>query len=699
MKKTFAEHNRLFLLAIVLFIAGVALVWFVLMPGTRAGVSNGVFGSEIKLTDGLNKIELNAGMQVFADPEGTLTYEQVRAPEAGADFTPASGRSAFGLEGKAFWIRATIANETPSERWVLRLSNAVIDTVELHVDDGTQDSTSGNALADERLKDHYWAYAVTLPTDRPVTLYLRATTEGSMILPLELMRLSDYNDKLRTEYVLFGLYYGFVLLMAAYIFSMFIFMRNIAYFYYSLYIVCFALSQLFWNGLPQEMLGEGNGLIRALLRTFDSYEGIFLFFFILCLWFVQFFLAKVLQLNVYAPPMRYATIIVQWASPLAIVALLFHWPWFSAIAIWYEFVVMLSLVSSITVSVVRGNIAARYVVLGMIAVIGLDLPSILYTFSLLDYNILTHYGYQLGSVAEFIVLASALSYQTKQIQKDKDNAQRQMIANQAKLVRTLERWNEELETTVRERTEKLVQAQKKRNELLQNISHDVRSPLTVVQGGIRAMMLGIQVHPGEQNKHLENLYEKVRYITRFIDDLFQLSLDERNEVASYESMEAISIRSWIEREFALLEELVTIAGLQCETDIRGGADAVMMVDQHGMRRVLSNLVHNACKYSLPNTRVALEATIEAGGVRISVRDEGEGIGAENLGDIFERAHRGAQTDPSTGSGLGLAIAKEIVAQHGGTITATSELGKGSEFVVELPVKGNRYTEAKNLSLR
>lgn len=685
MRKTFAERNRLFFLSILLFVAGVALVWYIFMPRERSPSPGSVSGSGIRLTDGMEKVSLNSGMHVLSDPGGSLTYAQVQASPAKEQFVSASGRTAFGLDGNTYWIRATITNGASTDRWVLRLSNPIVDTVALYAD-GQRLRTDEISGAVERLADHYWAYQLVLPVDRPVTLYLRATTEGSMILPIELMSSSAYYDKLRTEYMLFGLYYGFVLLMAAYIFSMYIFMRSIAYLYYSLYIVFFALSQLFWNGLPQEMLGEQSGIIRLLLRIFDSYEGIFLFFFILCLWFVQFFLEKVLQLNVYAPQLRYAAQVLQWVSPIVVLALLFHWPGFSTIAIWFEFVVFLFMITAIFVSVFRGNIAARYVVLGVIAIIGFAAPSVMYTFSLVNYNILTHYGYQLGSIAEFIVLASALSYQTRQIERDKDNAQQQMIANQEKLVRTLERWNEELEHTVAERTEKLVQSRRRRNELLQNISHDVRSPLTVVQGGIRAMMLGIQVHPGEQNKHLENLYGKVLYITRFIDDLFKLSLDEQEEASPYEAAEELHMKQWIEKEFVFLEEFIRIAGLHCETEIRGETDPIMTIDPHGIRRVLSNLVHNACKYSPANTRVRLEATIASDGVRISVEDEGQGIGAKDLSGIFDRVNRGSQTDPSTGSGLGLAIAKEIVEHHGGTITVASEIGKGSRFVVRLPVK-------------
>ncbi|MFD0674706.1 7TM diverse intracellular signaling domain-containing protein [Cohnella sp. GCM10027633] len=683
MRKTLAEHNRLFYLMVGLFVAGVALVWILFMPKEGAPATAVEPGAAVRLTEGLDKLSLNDGMQVLPDPGGALSFEQAQASPAKERFVPADGVTAFGLDGDTYWIRATIANETAEERWVLRLSNAVVDTVAAYAD-GQRLQGKEIAGVGKQLDDHYWAYELVLPADRAVTVHLRATTGGSMILPLELMRSSAYHFHLRAEYLLFGLYYGFVLLMAAYFVSMYVFLRNTANLYYSIYIAFFAVSQLFWNGLPQELLGENNAVIRLLLRTFDSYEGIFLFFFIMCLWFVLFFLDKMLQLRIYAPRLRYATTAVKWASPLVVSGLLFHWPGFTTIAIWYEFGVMLVLVTSILVSVFRGNIAARYIVLGMIAILGIAVPSILYTFSLAEYNVLTHYGYQLGSVAEFVVFAFALSYQTRQLELDKDNARQLVIAKQEELVRTLERWNEELEHTVRERTESLVQAQRRRNELLQNISHDVRSPLTVVQGGIRAMMLGIQVQPGEQEKHLENLYGKVRYVTRFIDDLFKLSLAEQEAAASYDEAEELRMKPWVEQEFVFLEEFVRIAGLRCESTIRADGDPVMTIDPHGMRRALSNLVHNACKFSPADKLIRLEASIDPDGVRIAVEDEGQGIGEDDLNRIFERNNRGSQADPSTGSGLGLAIAKEIVEAHGGTISAESVLGRGSRFVVHIP---------------
>ncbi|RED58038.1 sensor histidine kinase [Cohnella lupini] len=679
MRKSLTDHNRLFLLAILLFVAGVAYVWYYFAPEKEVASSK----NEIRLTDEIDRYNVNSKMDILPDPDGNWSLDQVRNFPISDGFKPAFGQSAFGLTANTYWIRTTLVNGSAAELWTIRLSNSIVDELDVYADgtllNGVRDSNVGY-----KLEDHYWSYELSLPAGKSVSLYLRAVTDGSMILPIEVLSDTAYHAKIRNEYILFGLYYGFVLLMAAYMFSLYIFMRNIAYIFYSLYIVCFSISQLIWNGLFREILGDHHWIARTLLRTLDNYEGIFLFFFILCLWFAVFFLCTVLELDKYAPKLHYAAIGLKWLSPLVIVALLFHWPGFSAIAIWYEFIVVVLLGFAIFRSVYKGNLAARYVVLASIAIIGLSIPSILYTFSLMEYSLLTHYGYQMGSVAEFVVLAFAISYQSRQNQVDKEKAQAQMIVNQEKLVRTLEHWNEELENTVAERTERLVQAQRKRNELLQNISHDIRSPLAIVQGGIRAMALGIQVEPGERNKYLEKLYEKMLYITRFIDDLFKLSLAEQ-ETLPYESVEELSLKEWLESEFIFLAENIRIAGLRCETRIVADANPAVIFDSHGIRRALSNLVHNACKFSSADSLIKLEASIQGSEARIIVEDEGQGIESEYLGGIFDRTNRGAHVDPATGSGLGLAIAKEIVEQHGGSIGVESEFGKGSRFTICLPL--------------
>ncbi|QJD85378.1 sensor histidine kinase [Cohnella herbarum] len=670
MRKTITEQNLLFLLSLLAFLAGVAMIWIYFAP--EKSVPAPV--NRMTLTDDMKEYWVNLQMDVLPDEEGKWTFEEAASPSFSDRYRPASGQSAFGLSAKTYWMRVTFENRSAREQWVLRLMNPVVDEFDIFIREEVEN----------RIPDHYWSQKIHLPSNQSITLYMRATTDGSMILPVQLLEENAFRDQQRNEYILFGLYYGFVLLMAAYIFAMFIFMRIITYLYYSIYLGFFALSQLVWNGLLQEILGPNHWLLTLLLDLFNNYEGVFLFLFIFCLWFVLLFLDKILQLETYAPLMRSAFRMLYVISPMILAGLLFHWPGFSSIAIYYEMLVTVVLSIAIFRSVYKGNRAARYTVLGLIAIIGLALPSVLYTFSLMDFSTLTHYGYQMGSIAEFIILAFALSYQAKQNQMEKEKAQQQMIANQEKLVRTLERWNEELEFTVEERTEKLVQSQKERNELLQNISHDIRSPLTVVQGGIRAMILGIEVEPGDKNKYLEKIYEKVLYITRFIDDLFQLSRYDQNQNDA--TVDTVQVREWIEREFGIQAEDIRMTGRQCESSISAEGRGELTIDQHSIRRVLSNLVHNACKFSPSGSVVKLEAVLGLQEIRISVKDNGEGIAAEHINQVFNRSNRGGQTGISTGSGLGLAIAKAIVERHGGKIGVESIEGGGSRFFFALPLE-------------
>jgi signal transduction histidine kinase len=191
------------------------------------------------------------------------------------------------------------------------------------------------------------------------------------------------------------------------------------------------------------------------------------------------------------------------------------------------------------------------------------------------------------------------------------------------------------------------------------------------------------VEPGEKDKFTEKIYDKVLFITRFIDDLFMLS--RFDESMAYDVVEEVQAKEWINREFEILTEDIRMTGHLCEYRLLGKANPAMTIDQHGIRRVLSNLIHNACKFSPLGSKVELEAILAENEVRFSVRDYGEGIGTEYLGHIFERNNRAGQSNITQGNGLGLSIAKEIIVYHGGEITVESEMGKGSCFYFSLPV--------------
>jgi signal transduction histidine kinase len=109
---------------------------------------------------------------------------------------------------------------------------------------------------------------------------------------------------------------------------------------------------------------------------------------------------------------------------------------------------------------------------------------------------------------------------------------------------------------------------------------------------------------------------------------------------------------------------------------------VLSADPAQLRRVLGNLIANALAHTAKGGTVGVEAGPTPGGVRITVRDDGEGIPPELLPRVFERFVKGAS---STGSGLGLAIVRDLVEAHGGTVAAESTVGVGTSIQVSLPV--------------
>ncbi|MBD2846960.1 sensor histidine kinase [Paenibacillus sp. IB182496] len=262
-----------------------------------------------------------------------------------------------------------------------------------------------------------------------------------------------------------------------------------------------------------------------------------------------------------------------------------------------------------------------------------------------------------------------------------------------------------LESKVAERTEalqltnanlaeayaELEKLETSRRRLLSNISHDLRTPMTLVQGYLEALKDEVVEDPRQQQTYIRMMLSKVNGLNRLIHDLFELSKLEAGQVAlerrrlSLSEWMAIQEESWrLDAEskgFAF--EIAFVPGPEGTS-----AEQVWLeLDEFKMGRVMANLVSNALGHMQPGGRLKLTfyRDEEAGTVVTEIGDTGSGIEAGDLPYIFDRFYmREKSKRTTTGSGLGLAIAKEIVEAHGGTISAASEPGKGSVFRIELP---------------
>jgi signal transduction histidine kinase/FixJ family two-component response regulator len=227
-----------------------------------------------------------------------------------------------------------------------------------------------------------------------------------------------------------------------------------------------------------------------------------------------------------------------------------------------------------------------------------------------------------------------------------------------------------------------------RNDLLAAVSHDLRSPLTSIRGHaqilLRQLARGRVPEPERLKETLTTFESLVQRMTG--------QLDEMLDLARLHTGEPLDLRLQRMDLVALVRGVVDdLRGVTPQCQIHFAAQvpsAPGYWDATRLERVVLNLVHNAIKYSPGGGAIAVSVAADPARpdwAEISVEDHGLGIPAADLPHIFNRFHRASNVGTIDGTGLGLAICRQIVEQHGGTITVASEVGQGSVFTVRLPL--------------
>lgn len=220
-----------------------------------------------------------------------------------------------------------------------------------------------------------------------------------------------------------------------------------------------------------------------------------------------------------------------------------------------------------------------------------------------------------------------------------------------------------------------------RRDFVANVSHELRTPLATLKALVETLQEGALEDPQAARRFLERIEGEVDRLDRIVGELLELARIESGRMPL--QMARVAVAEVVGPPVEELRPLAERAGLRLTVSLPPDLPPVL-VDVDGMRRVVSNLVHNAIQFT-PSGEVTVWAERMGDEVVISVRDTGVGIAPEELSRVFERFYK-ARGSRSGGAGLGLAIAKHIVLAHGGRIWAESEPGRGSTFSVALPVR-------------
>lgn len=226
--------------------------------------------------------------------------------------------------------------------------------------------------------------------------------------------------------------------------------------------------------------------------------------------------------------------------------------------------------------------------------------------------------------------------------------------------------------------------EKVRRDFVADVSHELRSPLTNIQGFIEAMLDGKDRTPEDRTRYLSIIHKETMRLSRLVNELLDLSRIETGKPELSHSI--VSLREIIENSLQKFRPLaeeknqqITYSGPETDIEVFGHRDR--------LEQVITNLLDNANRYAPPDTDINVQVSVSHGTAEVLVIDRGEGIPPEEQPLIWERFYKvdKARRRDLGGTGLGLAIVKQIVESMGGKVKVTSEIGKGTSIGFELPV--------------
>lgn len=222
-----------------------------------------------------------------------------------------------------------------------------------------------------------------------------------------------------------------------------------------------------------------------------------------------------------------------------------------------------------------------------------------------------------------------------------------------------------------------------RRDFVANVSHEFRTPLTVIRGSLEALVDGTVAKSEDIKRYQQRMLSETRVLERLVGDLLELSRLQSGKTTI--NREKIHIPSLLSDAVKSLQTIAEKKGIIIEY-LAQQVDTPMLGDYDRLRQLFVIFLDNAIKYSPENTKVFVETRLlEMSTLSVIIRDQGYGIATDELTHIWDRFYKVDNSRKGSGTGLGLAIAKHLIELHDGVVSVQSELGKGTIIEVKLPL--------------
>ena len=237
---------------------------------------------------------------------------------------------------------------------------------------------------------------------------------------------------------------------------------------------------------------------------------------------------------------------------------------------------------------------------------------------------------------------------------------------------------EDMRLRLKETTEENRQSERQNRELVSNISHDLKTPITAIKGYVEGIMDGVAVTPEKMDKYIKTIYNKANDMERLINELTYYSGIDNNRIPY--NFHRINVSDYfgdcVEEVGLDLEQ----RNIELNYSNLAKPDTMVIADPEQMKKVINNIISNSVKYmDKPHGVIDIRILDETDSVRIEIEDNGKGIAQKDLPKIFERFYRtdASRNSAQGGSGIGLSIVRKIIEDHGGYIWATGKEGEGT----------------------
>ncbi len=683
--------------------------------------------------NGVSK-SIGKNVAIFEDSTGKMTLQDVI--KSGVFTKSDADVPNIGVSPSSFWIKFSVQNISQNDRLLLEFDQPTIDEATLYTvqPDGSIATQAEGEFKKyhERLYDNQnHVFALDIPRGNTYTFYMRVKSGEQMVLPMFIGDTKSVLESLMNKDVIFGLFFGIILVMLFYNLFIYFTTREKGYLYYVFYILTLALSQASLSGYAFRFIWPGSTwMAQNSVYIFPSLGGLA----------AMLFVKEFLQTRILVPKLTKGLNILIGVFIFAIIAVFLGLKMLSFTIMQLNTIIGSLYVLYLSVVVLRkGNKSAQFfIVAWTILLLGATI-FVLKDFGIFPYNNFTSSILAIGSAIEVVLLSFALADKINILRKEREAVQAQTLLAVEENARIVREQNVLLEAKVTERTQELKASNEELNktlidlkeaemqlvesekmaslgQLTAGIAHEINNPINFVTSNVKPLKRDV-----EMVIEMLNQIEGISLSEESLDEKKQKIADLKEEYDyDYLKTEIDYLINGINEGSSRTAEIVK--GLRIfsrldeddlkRADINEGIDSTLVIVNNQLdnkieivkqytalplvecypgklNQVFMNIVSNALyaiKAKLKDDKgglLTISTSANDTHVLISIKDNGTGMDEATKKKLFEPFF--TTKDVGEGTGLGLSIAYNTIVKHNGTITVNSEVGVGTEFIIEIPI--------------